>query len=177
MWRPAPCTSSFPVTAAAMRAARRSLSKAMVRSVAARNASSLAVSAAMWATMARCSSIGGIGSHRLRTESCPMFCIELLAPVASLSNSYRPAGDRKKATRYSLHKLDSFTPSRYNLSQSNLMCDSLSGLHSYEPIEVQRRPPELKIDEHAYSMRQHFPNEAMVEVPKVMNANARDRKP
>src|SRR2546425_7513433 len=59
---------------------------------------------------------------------------------------------------------------------TDLMCDSLSGLHSYEPIEVQRRPPELKIDEHAYSMRQHFPNEAMVEVPKVMNANAGDRK-
>ena len=47
-------TSICPVTAAAMSAARRSLSRTMVRSVAERSASILPVSAAMWATMARC---------------------------------------------------------------------------------------------------------------------------
>src|SRR5262249_30999385 len=53
----------FPVTAAAMSAARRSLSRAMVRSVAARSASNLAVSAVIWATMAACSVRAGTGRN------------------------------------------------------------------------------------------------------------------
>jgi hypothetical protein len=68
----------------------------MVRSVAARTASSFAVSRAMCSTMARCSSSGGTGIHRLRTTSWLMFCIELLAPEAVRSNSNLPDGVRRK---------------------------------------------------------------------------------
>ena len=57
------CTAIFPVTAAAMRAARRSFNRAVVCSAQARSLSSFVVSAAMWAAVACCSSSGGLHRH------------------------------------------------------------------------------------------------------------------
>ena len=105
-----------PVTAAAMSAARRSSISLTVLSVAVRMVSSCIEALLMWSTIARCSSMGGIGSQRFRTESCPMFCIELLVPVASRSNPYRPTGVCRTATRYCLFSVSSFTSRRYSLS-------------------------------------------------------------
>ena len=52
-----------------------------------------------------------------------------------------------------------------------------SGLRRDEPIEVQRRPPELKIDEDAYGMGQDFANQPVLIVPQIMDANAGHSKP
>jgi len=51
-----------------------------------------------------------------------------------------------------------------------------SSLYSDQPIEIEERPPEVKIQKDADSMHQHFANEAMLEMPEIMDTNAGDRK-
>ena len=51
------------------------------------------------------------------------------------------------------------------------MCDSLQGLYDHQAIQIQRRAPQLQIEEDAPGVGQHFADQAMLEVPQIMHTN------
>jgi len=79
--------------------------------------------------------------------------------------------------------LVSFRPSRTihflffkRKSQEKPNVPLFSSLDSDQPIEIEERPPEVKIQKDADSIHQQFANEAMLEMPEIMDMNAGDRK-